>query len=598
MSLMNKSPIHSKTDLVTYTVLCNGQEIKGHFDVLSIEIIKAINKIAFATVVLIDGDVADGEFALSEEKVFTPGNEITIKLGYHAKDEQVFKGIIIGQKIRLRRSGGSTLTLECYDKAIKMTARRKNGIFLKKKDSDVISQIIKDNGLTTKVDSTKVKHEQIIQYDVSDWDFILSRAETNGLVVVNQDGKIDVKKPKIKGKPVLEIQYGRSVFDFNIEMTSRGQIPGVTCEAWDVKKHKVVSAKSKPPQENKQGNITSRKLAQVMGTSRYEMQTSGFVLQNELQEWADAYMTKAALSRFQGSITFQGSAKIELNELLGLKGLGKRFNGDGYITGIEHIVEDGVWYTTCYIGLDDKWFVDKAREVNGMPTAGLLPAVSGLQVGIVKKIDQDPNGEFRIQVTMPTLGDISKGVWARLLMFYATKEAGSFFIPEVGTEVVLGFLNDDPRFPVIVGSLYGSKHKTPYPPEKNNNIKAIVTNSKMKIEFEEEKKMITIETPGGNSIVINDEKKSITMKDMNNNSVELSQNGITMDTAKDFTLKAKGKITLDATQAISVSSKMDVTVKGLNVTNKAQTAMSCQGLTAELKASTQAVVKGAMVMIN
>jgi len=164
---------------------------------------------------------------------------------------------------------------------------------------------------------------------------------------------------------------------------------------------------------------------------------------------------------------------------------------------------------------------------------------------------------------------------------------------------VLGYFNNDPCHPVIIGSLYSSKRKAPYDLTKENNTKAIVTRSKLKLEFEEEKKIITVETPGGNKIVISDDDKSILVEDQNSNKVKLGSDGISLDSPKDITINAKGKITIDAVGEIGISSKADVNIEGLNVNAKANIGFVGKGsATAELSASGQTTVKGAMVMIN
>ena len=163
----------------------------------------------------------------------------------------------------------------------------------------------------------------------------------------------------------------------------------------------------------------------------------------------------------------------------------------------------------------------------------------------------------------------------------------------------MGYFNNDPGHPVILGSLYSSKRKSPQELTQENNIKAIVTRSKLKIEFEEDKKIITVETPAGNKIVISDDDKSILIEDQTNNTVKLGTDGISLDSPKDITINAKGKITIDAVGEIGVSSKADVTIEGLNVNAKANVGFVGKGsATAELSASGNTTVKGAMVMIN
>ncbi|MDX1462467.1 MAG: Rhs element Vgr protein, partial [Marinirhabdus sp.] len=72
----------------------------------------------------------------------------------------------------------------------------------------------------------------------------------------------------------------------------------------------------------------------------------------EVQYCADAFLLKSRLSRYKGTITFQGSAKVKPNNLLTVKGLGKRFNGDAFISGVTHNMAEGQWLTTVRVGLD------------------------------------------------------------------------------------------------------------------------------------------------------------------------------------------------------------------------------------------------------
>jgi len=160
-------------------------------------------------------------------------------------------------------------------------------------------------------------------------------------------------------------------------------------------------------------------------------------------------------------------------------------------------------------------------------------------------------------------------------------------------------LNNDPSHPVILGSLYSSKRKPPYDLTAENYTKAIVTKSELKVEFDDENKVLTIVTPASNTIVISDKDKSILLQDETGNKVELSTSGIVLDSPKDISITATGKITLDATGEVGISSKADVSVSGLNVTAEADVGFTGKGsATAELSASGQTTVKGAMVMIN
>ena len=83
-----------------------------------------------------------------------------------------------------------------------------------------------------------------------------------------------------------------------------------------------------------------------------------------------------------------GSTLPALGKLIELKGFGKRFNGNAFISSVHHSMKEGTWITTVGFGLNDQWFVER-EKVNSMKASGLLPGINGLQIGTVKKIDSD-----------------------------------------------------------------------------------------------------------------------------------------------------------------------------------------------------------------
>ena len=165
--------------------------------------------------------------------------------------------------------------------------------------------------------------------------------------------------------------------------------------------------------------------------------------------------------------------------------------------------------------------------------------------------------------------------------------------------MLVGFVNNDPTHPVILGGLYGAGHKPPYEYTAENPTKAFVTRKKLRIEFDEEKKIITVSTPGNNKVELSDDGKSITLSDANGNEVKMDKDGIALSSAKDITLTAKGNIALDATMKLTGTAKQDAALEGMNVTVQGKVGATVKGnATAELSASGQTTVKGAMVMIN
>ncbi len=100
-------------------------------------------------------------------------------------------------------------------------------------------------------------------------------------------------------------------------------------------------------------------------------------------------------------------------------------------------------------------------------------------------------------------------------------------------------------------------------------------------------------------MVISDDAKSILLQDQSNNKVELNPSGIVLDSPRDITMKAVGKVRITAMENVEVMANMDVMVSGLNINHNANIGFVAKGTeTAELSAAGQTTVKGAMVMIN
>lgn len=591
---MADSPSIYKDRVLSCSVYCNGSKLPDTFSLVSAKVRLELNRIGKATLKFNAGNMDKQTFDESDDTLFKPGNSLRLDAGGIDKQETLFEGCIIGLRILTGKDLRSYMVVECRDNAYPATQGRKNRIFEKKKDSDIIKEVLKDYG-GVEVDATPYQHPTLVQYYCSDWDFALSRADANGLFVCTDGSKIKVKKPEVGGSPVHTVTFGTDIVSFDLELSSDDQFTQYEAVSWSPKTQQAVKVSASSPSLNKQGDLQPKSIAS--GDSLL-LQTDAPTDEKALKQWADGMALRAGLARYQGSVSFYGSAKVKPGCLIELKGLGKRFNGNLFVGSVTHTLENNEWLTEAGAGISPLCITDEPDVVS--PSAsGFLPGLQGLHAAVVKKLDGDPLNEQRIQVELPWMDGQSKLLWARLSTLYATGGMGSFFLPEPGDEVIIGFMNQDPVHPVILGSLYGEKHKPPYEYEAKNNTKAIVTREKMRIEFDEEKKIITVSTPGKNTVELSDDGKHIKLTDPNKNEITMDKNGITLSSAKDITLKAKGGITMDATMKISGTAKQDISLEGLNVKVQAKIGATVKGnATAELSASGQTTVKGAMVMIN
>jgi Rhs element Vgr protein len=529
----------SPTDRVSIKILIDGLALSGEIQIVRVSVSKVYNKISTAKLIIADGGVEDQTFPQSNSDLFKPGKEIEIQGGYDENTPTIFKGIIVRHAIKIRN--GSVLEIEAKDKAVKLTTARKSKNFGASpiKDSEIFEQIIGEAGLEKDVDPTTVSHKQIIQYNSTDWDFLVTRAEANAMFVLCDDGKIVIKKTSLSTDSGITFNYGgiNNILEFDGEMDLRRQPNTIKSSSWDAATQDLVGPTEGSFSFAENGNISSDDLGAFL-SSNIELKHAGNVPEPQLQSWADAFALRKHLAKSCGRLKVEGRPSLKPGQKITLKGLGDRFDGAVLVTGILHQF-DGNFTTDIQFGWSEDWFYKK-DDIIDKPAAGLLPGVTGLQIGVVQTIANDPEGAFRIQVKLPLVSQTEDGIWARISTVDAGSKRGFFFMPELGDEVIVGFINDDPRDAIVLGMLHSKGHEAPFKASDTNPIKGIVSREGMKLVFDDEKKTTTL------SIGADASEKSITfdgsggiieLKDEFGNSIKMESSGITISSSGMVTIK-------------------------------------------------------------
>ena len=575
-------PSDEPKSVATFTILSGGTEVSKEYQVLSIVVSKEVNRVAAATIIIMDGEPAKENFEISNKAEFEPGKEIEIKAGYRSNEETIFKGIIIRHGIKVRKKT-AVLVIECRDKAVKTTVACKSKYFKEVKDSEAMEEIIDTYGLEKEVAVTSVTHKHLVQYNSTDWDFILCRADANGLLCITDNGKLKIAKPEFSGDAKLTILYGATVHDLDAEIDARFQYKSVKGSTWRYTDQELLdSVEAEDPAVPEAGNLSADTLAGIVNEKEFRLYHSGQMDEPELQAWVNAKMMKNRLAKIRGKVRTDGTAAVSPGQLIQLNGVGERFQGKLFVTGISQRIEKGTWETVFQFGVDPEWFT-QAYNVQQPMAGALLPAIQGLQIGIATQLENDPDGEDRIMVRIPVIHKEDEGVWCRLCTLDAGENRGTFFRPEIDDEVIVGFINNDPRHGIILGMVNSSAKPAPLKAADDNNEKGYVSRSEMKIIFNDDKKSINIETPGGNKIIITEEDKKIHMEDQNGNKLTMDKDGIKIESIKDLILKAAN----------------DIKSEGVNVNIKGSAQAKVEGGSgAELSSGATTTVKGSTVMLN
>ncbi|MCA8991591.1 MAG: type VI secretion system tip protein VgrG [Planctomycetaceae bacterium] len=532
--------------VVTPTILSEGKAISAEIALVSLDVSREVNRIPRARLQFLDGSAAHQDFHVSGLPDFEPGKHLEIRMRYEgAADSTLFKGIVTGVRVEADTSG-TALFVELKDASVKLTATRHSSVFAAMTETDVFKQLISKAKLAAgKIAKSQTKHPQLIQYNCTDWDFMVTRAELLGCVVLVDDGVVNIEPLKVS-RPTLKIEWGLSeVFDFVIEASGSHQVTKVQAVSWDVKSQKMAKPATAADISAPGGNLNAAKIAKSLGVEATQLIHGAPLHADEQKSWANSRMAQSRWSMLRGRVALPGTAAVKPLDTIEISGVGTRFDDQTVVTGIRHRLDSHGWQTDIQFGATPERFCEQPN-IQQIPASGLIPAVTGLQIGIVDKFEDDPENELRIKVILPVLGEKSGSVWARLAMPDAGKNRGFLFRPEVGDEVVVGFFNNDPRVPVVLGSLASSKN-TPggdyaKPTEKNEN-KGIVTKMGTRIGFvDAEKASVFIETKNKNKVVLDDAAESIELTDQHGNVVRMDKSGIEIKSVKDLKFTASGNV--------------------------------------------------------
>ncbi|MEO5583028.1 MAG: hypothetical protein ABIR66_10060, partial [Saprospiraceae bacterium] len=357
-----KSPLIREVDLLSFEVLVDGEKLKDQYIIQTINVHRKINKIATSEFTFLDGSPSEVDFELQNKDVVTPGKVIIINAGYHQKDlKKIFEGVVLKVGISIKPGGHSEVTCYCVNKAHYLTVGRHNKYFTDKKDNEIFSEIIGDYGLNKSVETTKIKHPQVIQYGCCDWDFIISRMEINGLILLTEDDKIKIKKPEYSDGPIHLLTYGTDILKTELEINGGFQLKKVKTISWDPADQRLKEATNRDVSVNNQGNsgnIEFSLLAEKFNKKEYLMQSTGELPETDLEEWATSQFQRAKMSRTTGSLTCNGTEKFKPDTIVELKGLGRWFDGKAYIREVNHVIQSGSWIVEIFVGWEKDWFVE------------------------------------------------------------------------------------------------------------------------------------------------------------------------------------------------------------------------------------------------
>jgi type VI secretion system secreted protein VgrG len=263
------------------------------------------------------------------------------------------------------------------------------------------------------------------------------------------------------------------------------------------------------------------------------------------------------------------------------------------------------------------------------PMATARPRMEGLHTAIVlgpsgEEIHTDDQGRIKIRFFWDWREDATadSSDWVRVVQPWAGNQWGGQFIPRVGTEVAVAFMDADPDRPIVVGGFYNGNDKPIFPAaektklgfrsrsvtkggtddfnefsfddKKGSEVVFLHAQKDMKTEVENDQTLKvdndrTVTIKGNEKVTIEQGNQSTEVK-LGDISVKVDVGSITMEAMQTITLKVgQSSVKLDQT---------GVTISGMMIKIQGQVMTEVEGTMTTVKGDAMLTLSGGIIMIG
>ncbi len=516
--------------------------------------------------------------------------EISAKVDEEAANELGIQGIVSIIKAEITAlepdfaaDGKTRLVLRGYDKMHRLHRGRKTRTFLQVTNSDLVRRLAGEAGMSLgSVDTTSITYPYVIQYNQTNMEFLMSRAEPIGYQLYVADGKLNYKKgAAFTSGGAIKLVYLENLTSFEPRWTASHQADKMTVKGWDAKGKKEISEQVVPNAALNQGGM--KRPGGDMAKSAFSAAEDIIVDrpvtdQSQAKSIAEGLSSDISREFIQAEGECFGHPLVKAGCKVKITGVGTRFSGDYLVTSATHIYTPLGYKTRFSIsGLRTETLTSLLQDASR--TGQEQGLVSGIITGLVTNLN-DPDNLGRVKVKYAWLGNIESD-WARLATPMAGSGRGWMFLPEVNDEVVIAFEHGDIHRPFIIGALWNS---TDSPPKKNSEV---VKSGKVAEHI--------LKSRSGHIIILDDSEgaEKIVIRDKTNKNeiiIDSKANTIDINVGKDLKSKAQGDTTIETTGKLTLKSTGDLTIQCNNFKVEAQ-------MNADLKANVAVNVQNAAAKV-
>jgi len=526
------------------------------------------------------------------------GQNVTIRLNLSEDNTRYFNGFISSFTQMLTKGG-----LACYQATMVpwlwfLTRTADCRIFQEKKIPEIIEQVFGDLGFSSDYDTADLKGdyrkwEYCVQYRETDFNFVSRLMEQEGIYYFfkHENGKhslalIDTADAHEPYSDIEELEYhpagkGTKTEECVSDWVVRTHLqPG----SYALKDFNFETTKTemlvRAISERKHAHATFE-IYDYPGEYTVVKPDGEDYARKRIEELQAQYEVVSAISDARSictGYTFKliNHPRDDQNKKYLITSANYNIDAGGFYSGGQ--TDGECTYSCSFTAID-------AKQPFRSPRITPKPSIPGPQTAMVvgpagEEICADEYGRVKVQFHWDREGiaDENSSCWIRVAQVWAGKNWGAMYIPRIGQEVIIEFLEGDPDRPIITGRVYNDKAMPPYVPKTNPTISTLKSNSSKggggfnEIRFEDKKgdeqvfihaeKNLDVRVKNDRFETVIDNRHLHVEKDkfehVENNRSELVDADHKEEIGKDRHLNVKGKEAKEVGKSLSLTVKGDV----------------------------------------
>jgi phage protein D len=467
--------------------------------------------------------------------------------------------------------------------------------------SDVVSKLASAAGLTPSVDSTNATVAYLMQVD-SDLGLITELARRVGFDWWVDGSVLHFAAPSAGASVALSVTD--TLHSFSVRAS--GHHPDtVTVDGWDRDQQEMVTASASTPStavaaSSDLANLITQ-TPSAFGSATLLSVGLAAQSQTEATQLSQAMRDRGQACAVTARGIADGNGAIVPGCTVTVSNVGP-LSGSYPVTRVDHVFRPGTGYVTRFVAGDRRpgSLVD---TLAGGAAASPSHRHAGVTVGQVTNIN-DPNNTGRVKVRYPGASQADETGWARVVSVGGGSNRGTVFIPEVNDEVLVAFEGGDPRQPVVIGGLYGSKSTIPTTQIADGTVQSRAMTSRLGHVVSlldgtaPASQAIELMLAGGeHKVHLGKDNLAITVPQglpisivAGQSSIKFGQDGAITIAAPSITIQATQQLQLSGMQ-VSVSADTQLSLEG-------QASAAIKGAQVQMQGEGPVIIAGQPVMIN